>query len=320
MAIPVILDVDPGSDDAVAIMLAINSELIDLKAICTVAGNKSIDNTTENALRVVEKMNSDVPVYKGCSKPVYKHFLNLKTPGGNQIEITVNGEKISMHEDFLNIEPARRTCEEKSAPAFYVEFLKHAEEAVTVIMTGPVSNLAIALMMDPSIVDNINELVIMGGGYAISNISSSAEANIYNDPHALDWILNSGVKLTMIPLDATYMAAVPFECCEELRSINTFATNFAADLIEQRIKVHNATDPLDNSAPVHDALAVCAVINPDILIRCPKVRMDVETLPGKTFGQTIVDLRPGAKGLNCNFAFAADKNLFCEMLKQILGS
>lgn len=319
MAIPVILDVDPGSDDAVAMMLAIKSDLIDLQAVCTVAGNKSIEHTTENALRLIQKMNVDVPVYKGCGRPVFMHLLDLPEPANNKIDIERDGQTIQMHDDYLKLEPATIEHESVPAAAFYVQYLREATEPVTIILTGPVSNLALALMLDASIVKNISEVIIMGGGDALSNITSSAEANIYHDPHALAWILNSGVRLTMVPLDATHMAPVTAETCRELREINTFSTVFAADLVEQRMQVYTETDSFVDEAPVHDALAVCALINPDVLTDCPRVHMDVETMPGKAFGQTIVDHRLQADDLNCFFALGADKTLFNEMLKDILA-
>lgn len=314
-----ILDVDPGSDDAVAMMIALKSPNIDLKAVCTVAGNKSIDMTTENALRVVQAVGADVPVYKGCGKPVFKHEMSVLMPEGNKIDVEIDGKVIRMHDDYLELPASTRAYEKIPAASFYVEYLRAARAPIVLVATGPLTNLAVALMMAPDIVDHVAEIVIMGGGHRVTNVTNCAEANTFSDPHAAKWVLHSGAKITWVPLDATHMAAVPYERCVDLRGRNTLATNFVADLIEQRIKVHNVTDPLGNAAPVHDALAVCAVIDRSVLQDVRAINMDISTAEG-TIGQTVLDMRYTAPVPNCSFAFGADREKFSQMLLDILSN
>ncbi len=317
----IILDVDTGSDDAVAIMAAILSPDIQVEAICSVAGNKDIDKTTENSLRVVQHLGAKVPVYRGCSEPLVKFLREdrrpKKVPG---LELVVDGKKVQMHADYLNLPAAEIQEEDIPATVFYVNHLRQAEEPLTLVAVGPLTNLAVALMLDPSIVEKIKRIVVMGGGYKVTNATSTAEFNIWYDPEAAQRVLDSGADVVLVPLDATHAACVSQSDCAQFRQIGAKASVFAAELIEQRIVMHNAFQPLDvpDAAAVHDALAVCYVINDAVLKDVRRVHCEIG-FRGIAEGQTVVDPRHVTKEKNCWFAFDGDREKFVAMLKEILA-
>lgn len=318
MAKRVILDVDTGSDDAVAIMLAALSPDIELLAACSVAGNKGIEMTTENTLRVIEALGVDLPVYRGCGAPLVKFMVKNRIPLKEGPPVIHNGKPLQMHSDYLDIPKATRQAEDIPAAMFYVDYLRKADEPITIVAVGPLTNLAVALTIDPDIVGNIEQIVVMGGGYNITNVTPAAEFNIWYDPEAAQKVVTCGAKVLLVPLDATHRACITMDDCKRLREINSFASNFAAELCEQRIIVHNAQQPLDipDAAAVHDALAVCAVIDERVLRDVRHVHCDIG-LGDFAEGQTIIDPRYYPEERNCYFAFDADRYRFLDMLCDI---
>lgn len=314
----IILDVDTGSDDAVALMTAILSADLELVAACTVSGNQPIENTTENTLRVIEAMQVDVPVYRGGPNPLVKNLVPNHLPPTHRKEIEKDGKIIQMHEALLNLPSATIKAQEMPAPMFYVDYLRKASEPITIVAVGPLTNLAVALLLDPTIVKNIEEIVIMGGGYKEANSTACSEFNIWFDPEAADWVLKCGAKTVWVPLDATHAAYLTLDDCKKFRSLNTVAGNFAAELIEQRIVIHNALQPLavPNAAAVHDALAVCYLLNEKVLKDLKHVHMDIG-LSDYAEGQTIIDPRYYPEERNCWFAFDGDPEKFSALLCDI---
>ncbi len=312
----IILDVDTGSDDAIAIMMGILSPDIQVAAVCSVAGNKDIDKTTENSLRVVQLLGAEVPVYRGCSTPLVKFLCDDRLQARQMGEkLVVDGKEMTMHPDILEIPEA--TIKEQDVPAavFYVDYLRKVTEPITIVAVGPLTNLAVAFMLDPRIIEKIDEIVVMGGGYNITNISPAAEFNIWFDPEAAQRVIQSGAKVVFVPLDATHEACISKQDCETFREINTKASNFAAALCERRIMMHNAFQPLDipDAAAVHDALAVCYVIDPSVLKDVRHVHCDIG-FRDFSEGQTIIDPRYYTEEKNCYFAFGGDREKFVQML------
>ena len=319
----IILDVDTGSDDAVAIMAAIKSKDIDVVGICSVAGNKPIDNTTENTLRVVEALGANIPVYKGAKNPLVKDMFPERFRIGKEVikndRITDdNGNEITIHPEYLNLPQASIKKEEISAAEFYVDYLRKTKEKITLVAVGPLTNLALALMIDEKILDNVEEIIIMGGGHYITNSTISAEFNIWFDPEAALRVLKSGAKITFVPLDATHEACVTIDDCQALRELNTISSNFAAELCEQRIHIHNAMQPLDipDAAAVHDALCIAYLIDPNVLSDIKHVHMIIG-IGGYSDGQTIIDQRFYTEEKNCYFAYHANRLRFVEILKEL---
>ncbi len=314
----IILDVDTGSDDACAIMLAYLRKEIDLVAVCTVKGNQKIEYTTENTLRIRELLNADFPVYKGCSGSMVKNVVYPRIPPtANADAYDEEGNKIHIHQELFDLPKAKRGIEEMSAPQFYVDYLNRAKEKITIVAVGPLTNLALALVIDPGIVKNIEEIVIMGGGCNITNATLAAEFNIYDDPEAAQRVLHCGARITMVPLDATHTAYITQEDADELRKIGNKPAVFAADLIDLRIRVHDYAQPLEvkHSCALHDPLCIAYLIDPEVLKDVRYCNVEV-SLSGLTEGQTCVDQRAIQENRNVYFAFGGDHERFANILKE----
>lgn len=311
----IILDVDTGSDDACAIMLAYNHPDIDLVAVCTVKGNQPLINTTENTLRIRDLLKADFPVYRGCSNSYVRHLVYPRLlPTQNADAIDENGNKIHIHKDYFDLPESKGKIEDKHAVNFYVDYLMNSTEKITLVAVGPLTNLAMAMVMEPRIVEHIEEIVIMGGGCDITNATLAAEFNIYDDPESAQVVLSSGCKITMVPLDATHSAYITHDNAVELRSLNNPAADFAADLIETRILVHDQCQPLEvkHSCALHDPLCIAYLIDPSVLTDVRFCHVDV-SLSGLTEGQTVVDQRAIQDNRNVRFAFKGDLNKFSRI-------
>ena len=315
----IILDVDTGSDDAVAIMTAVLSPDIQVEAVCTVAGNRDIDKTTENTLRVIQFLGVDIPVYRGSQTPLVKflhgfHLPNIPSllPGIKDTDL------LQMHPEYLDLPEARIKEQDVPAAVFYVDYLRQTKEPVTIVAVGPLTNIALALMLDPGIIQNIKEIVIMGGGDKVTNVTPAAEFNFWFDPEAAQRVTHCGAKVVLVPLDATHEACITKTDCERFRSIHTEVSIFAAELCEHRILVHNAYQPLlvPDAAAVHDALAVCYLIDPAVLKDVRPVRCDIG-FKDLSEGQSIVDPRFYTDEKNCQFAFGGDRFKFVDILCDI---
>ena len=322
----VILNVDTGSDDAVAIMAAVCAPELEVLGICSVAGSQPIDNTTENTLRVLQLLGSDIPVYRGADGPLVagldyrrqKMAFTLKS-----VEVKAGDKIVRMHDAYLDLPPAKRKPEQLPAAMFLVDTAKKADGKITLLSTGPLTNIALALKLDPTIVDNIDEIIFMGGGHAVFNRTSAAESNIWLDPEAAEIVLQSGAKLTMLPLDATHAASLSLDDAKALRGLHTPQADFAAEMIEHRVEVHNADGQMGgakNLAPIHDAVVVCAAIDPSVLTDVRFMRVDVDCSGGYADGQTLCDTRAlPTKPRNCHVALDADPKKFGQMLLERLG-
>ncbi len=311
----IILDVDTGSDDACAIMLAYLHKDIDLVAACTVKGNQPLEYTTENTLRIRDLLGADFPVYKGCSGSLVRNIIYPRlAPTPNADAYDEEGNRIHIHQELFDLPASDGRIEELNAPNFYVDYLTKTEEKVTLVAVGPLTNLAVALVMEPKIVDKIEEIVIMGGGWNITNATLAAEFNIYDDPEAAQRVLHCGAKITMVPLDATHAAYISRDNARELRKIDTPASRFAADLIDLRILVHDYAQPLavPHTCALHDPLCIAYLVDPNVLKNVKLCNVEV-SLSGLTEGQTCVDQRAIQENRNVNFAFDGDPKLFAKI-------
>jgi inosine-uridine nucleoside N-ribohydrolase len=189
---------------------------------------------------------------------------------------------------------------------------------------GPLTNIALAIQKEPRILEAIPEIVIMGGAHDHGNITASAEFNIWLDPEAARIVVNCGRPIRMVPLDATHRALVSTEDAARLRALGTPAGEAAARFVLQRIDGYDATQPMPRrgdalAAPVHDALAVCAIIDPSILTT-HLIPVDVEIHAELSLGRTVCDFRfRSGKPANVHFAMDADEPKFNRMLLEILG-
>ena len=310
MTTRIILDVDTGTDDAVALMVAALSPDIELVGATTVNGNTALQNCTENSLRVFDHIGlTGVPVYEGMSQPLVR-------PNPHQINPASR-----IHGDFLDLPPSRSTKGSQHAVDWLIDTYMASDGDITLVPVGPLTNIATAMRKEPRIIERIPELVIMGGAHDHGNATASAEFNIFLDPEAAWIVVNCGRPIRMLPLDATHEALVSKEDCARLRALGTPAAIATAIFIEKRIDGYDATQPMHRlgAAPVHDALAVCAVIDPTV-ITTHFIHVDVETGGELSRGRTVCDFRGRSrKEPNVHFAMDADEPKFISMLTEILG-
>lgn len=309
----VILDVDTGTDDAVAIMFAALHPDIELIAVTTVNGNVPVQHCTDNSLRVLDFIGcAQVPVYEGLSRPL----VRLSFPAPKRY---VRDSPQDMHGTELPLPAPHSIKQDQGAVEFLVETLRAATSPITVVPVGPLSNIAAALALDPTITEAVEEVVIMGGGHHVGNETASAEFNIWADPEAADMVLAAGfAKVTLVPLDATHQALVSAADCEAMEALGTPAGAAAAKLIGKRVAAYGrghgvaATD----AAPVHDALCTAYLVSPEV-ISTHHLHVRVETQGTRTIGRTVIDTRThDSEPPNCHVALHADAPLFVRLLTE----
>jgi len=310
-----ILDVDTGTDDAVAIMLAGLHPELDLVAVTTVNGNVPVENCTDNTLRVLDWIGrGDIPVYEGLAHPIVRD--DFPTPRATKRDPKV-------HVAVLPLPAAVSVKKDLGAPAFLSQVFAEQPGQITLVAVGPLSNLAAAIAIDPRFPKNVAELIIMGGAVNKSNITPSAEFNIWADPEAAAQVFRAPFpKITLVPLDATHEALVSRAQCDMLRALGSPAGQASADIIEHRIRGYEANQPTGTpmTAPVHDAVCVAALVDRDI-IETKHVNVVIETVGEYTIGRTVVDHeRRTTRAPNCHVAFRANREAFVAMLSETFAS
>jgi inosine-uridine nucleoside N-ribohydrolase len=314
MATKLILDVDTGTDDAVALMVAALHPDLELIGATTVNGNVDVESCTENSLRVFDHIGVPVPVYEGVARPIARHDFPVPRP-----DIRSSG---AVHGRYLDIPEARSSKQPTGAIEFLVETYRAATEPIVLVPVGPLSNIATAFTAEPRMRDLVPELVIMGGANRYGNVTPRAEFNVWADPEAAHVVLTSGVrKITLVPLDATHRALVSLEDCDRLAALGTPAGDAAARFIRRRIEGYDTTQPMarPHAAPVHDALAVASIVDPAV-IATTYLHVDVETHGTLTVGETVVDTnRRGTGEPNVHVALDADEARFVAFLLQTLA-
>ncbi|MGB7620947.1 MAG: nucleoside hydrolase [Terriglobia bacterium] len=302
MPIPVILDCDPGHDDAVAILLACASPELEVLGISTVAGNVSLEKTSKNALKVCELAGLDgVKVYAGMSRPLVKGLLTAEEVHG----------KSGL--DGPDLPAPKRTLEPRHSVDFLIEELLRAREPITLIPTGPLTNVAMAILREPRIRPSIREIVLMGGAIAEGNTTPAAEFNIYVDPHAADVVFRSKVPVSMIGLDVTHQALVLPDRLQRIRDLGSRTGGVVAQLIEffqehHRVKYGMAGPPL------HDPCAVAAVIDRSLFHFKP-MHVAIELEGSLTQGRTVCDVwNVTGNPMNALVALSIDAPRFFDLL------
>lgn len=308
MTYRLILDVDTGTDDAVALMLAALSPEIELIGATTVNGNCRVEVCTENTLRVFDHIGVDIPVFEGMSEPMVRPDFQRTGPS-------------VIHGDYLDLPPARSKKQDRHAVEWLIETYLASDGDIILVPVGPLTNIATAIRMEPRILPKIPELVIMGGGHEVGNRTPSAEFNFWVDPEAAKLVMNCGRPIRLVPLDATHRALVSLDDCARLRALGTPAAEAAATFVERRIEGYSQYQPMHrlDAAPVHDALAVCAILDPSV-IRTDFINVDVETKGELTDGRSVCDFhRRSKREPNAHVAYDADEPKFVRMLMEILG-
>jgi inosine-uridine nucleoside N-ribohydrolase len=309
----IILDVDTGTDDAVALMFGALHRDLELIAATTVNGNVPVDHCTENSLRVFDHIGVDIPVYEGLASPFFRSdFPHPRRGSGSS----------NFHGKYLDLPPATSKVQSQNAVDFLIETYSRPESRdIILVPVGPLSNIAMALKQAPQIVANIPEIVLMGGAHEMGNVTASAEFNVWADPEAARVVFKSGVeKITMVALDATTRALVSLDDAKRLRALGTPAGEAAALFVERRVRGYLNFDPDGRpAAPVHDALAVASIVNPAV-ISTVHAFVDVETESELTVGRTVIDRRARSTEVpNAHVALDADEPLFVRMLLETMG-
>lgn len=310
-----IQDVDTGTDDAVALMLAALHPDLELVGATTVNGNVPLDLTTENTLRVFDHIGHDVPVYRGMAAP-------LARPDFPVPRATPPPGRATVHGDYLDIPPASSKPRDGSAVEFLIETYRATADEIILAATGPLTNVAAALKLEPRLAGLIPEIILMGGAHDHGNITPSAEFNIWADPEAARVVFGCGVRrLTIVPIDATHQALVSLADCDALDALGTPAATATATFVRRRIAGYDREQPMSRTgaAPVHDALCVAAIADRS-LITTRRVHADVETSGELTTGQTIFDVATrGGRAPNADVAFGADERAFVRTLLDVFA-
>ena len=322
----IIMDVDTGTDDAIAIMAAVMAPQIEVAALCTVHGNTSVSNTTKNTLRAAFAAGrEDIPVYPGAAGPMVKDLSEVRripvpepVLGGTA---EVDGVTVSMNPDLLPLPDPSCAPQATPAPLYYLEFLRTTTEKVTIVATGALTNLGLALSLDPMLAEKIEELVIMGGGVKKSNITASAEANFYKDPEAAAIVLQCGAPITLCTLDATHSCALTESHERRLRAIGTTAAVFTANDVRARRESYARFQPLERAgtAPIHDALCIAYLIDPTVLTCVEDAACMVECSEGIGDGRLQVDTRSFHAAPNVRLVTQADPDKMCDILAEVFS-
>jgi inosine-uridine nucleoside N-ribohydrolase len=269
LAEPVILDCDPGHDDAIALLLALASPEIEVLGVTTVAGNQTLEKTTANALRVLDFVGSDVEVAAGADRPLVREPF---------VAAYVHGETGL---DGPDLPPPTRSAVGQHA----VDFLAERVDGATLVAVGPLTNVALLLERYPDA--RPERIVLMGGAIGLGNVTPAAEFNIWADPEAAARVFESGIELRMIGLDVTHEALLMPADAEYLRGCGRTG-RMVAELFDFFHRFHEETYGMPGS-PIHDAVAVAYVSRPK-LVRTKHRHVVIETDSELTRGRTVVDL------------------------------
>lgn len=303
----IILDVDTGHDDAVAIMLAASAPELSLDAITVTAGNQTLDKTLRNTLNLCDALCIDAPVYPGADRPLLRDLVPASR---------IHGESGFDGPLFTNV---RKRAESTHAALAIVEkIMDSPPETYTLIAVGPLSNIALAVRLEPAIASRLRELIVMGGSAGRGNVTPSAEFNIHADPESAHIVFESGAPLTMIGLDVTTRVVLDEARLKETSTIS----GRAAEIFAQSMKNYMAAcrSFLGEFPAMHDPTCVAYAINPSIL-RLEQYRVDIECHGGHTTGRTVVDFA-GVTGNPVNVRLATDVSptLFWPLLERALRS
>jgi inosine-uridine nucleoside N-ribohydrolase len=269
----VIIDTDPGTDDALAILLALNSPELDVKALTVVAGNVVVEQGFENALKLVSLAGRcDVPVAKGASHPLVQKLVTAEFFHG------ANG--------LGNVELPAPACQADTsfAPDLIIQLVHQYPHEIMLVPVGPLTNLALAMRKDPSIVPLVKEVVLMGGSISGGNATAAAEANIYNDPEAARAVFEAGWPLTMVGLNVTEKTLFTRADLDRLAKTQGRENDFAVGVLNFMLGVAHKLG--GSGMAMHDALAVGAAIDRS-LIATQDMWVDVETRGEFTRGETV---------------------------------
>jgi purine nucleosidase len=304
----IIIDTDPGQDDAVAILLALASPELEVLALTTVAGNVPLALTQRNARIVLDLAGRSVPVHAGCDRPMTRKLVTAEHVHGK-----TGLDGIPLHDPVTPLHP------QHAVDALIETLRAHPPGTITLCPLGPLTNIATAFQRAPDIVAKVAEIVLMGGGcFEGGNITPAAEFNIYVDPEAADIVFKSGVPLVVIPLDVTHKALTSRAWVEEMHALGTPVGRAVAgwtDFFERfdTAKYGSA------GAPLHDPCVIAYLLQP-ALFTGRHINVEIETKGEFTLGMTVADWwRVSGREPNAMFMGGVDRDGFYRLLTERLG-
>ncbi|WAP51539.1 nucleoside hydrolase [Arthrobacter sp. ATA002] len=307
MPTKIILDCDPGHDDAVALLLAHGSPEIDLLAVTTVVGNQTLEKVTRNALAIARVANiTNVPFAAGSPRPLVRTIENAPDIHG---ESGMDGPELP--------EPAIELDPRHAVDLIIDTVMTHEPGTVTLVPTGGLTNIALAVRKEPRIAERVKEVVLMGGGYHVGNWSAVAEFNIKIDPEAAHIVFNEKWPLTMVGLDLTHQALATDEVADRIAAVGTKPAKFVGELLEFFGHAYKDAQGFD-FPPVHDPCAVAYVIDRSVMTT-QRVPLDVELTGSLTLGMTVADFRaPAPADCNTSVAIDLDHQKFWDLIVDAL--
>lgn len=299
----IILDCDPGHDDAIAMLLAYGNPDIDLLAVTTVAGNQTLEKVTRNARAIAEMANiRGIPFAAGSARPLVREV---------EVAPDIHGDSGL---DGPELPTPTLPLDERHGVNLIIDtIMSHPPKTVTLVPTGALTNIALAARLEPRIVERVKEVVLMGGGYHVGNWSPVAEFNIKIDPEAAHIVFNEKWPLTMVGLDLTHQALATPEIVAKIAEIDTKCSQFVVELLDFFGKMYKQAQGFD-APPVHDPCAVAYVIDPSVLTT-QKVPVDIELTGTLTLGMTVADFRhPAPADCHTQVAVKLDRDKFWQMV------
>ncbi|MCD2529492.1 MULTISPECIES: uridine-preferring nucleoside hydrolase UriH [Providencia] len=303
MSKKIILDCDPGHDDAIALLLAYGNPDIELLAVTTVAGNQTLEKVTHNALAIAEMAKiTGVPFAAGSVRPLVREI---------EVAPDIHGESGL---DGPVLPTPTLTLDERHAVSLIIEtIMSHPLKTVTLVPTGALTNIALAARLEPRIVERVKEVVLMGGGYHVGNWSAVAEFNIKIDPEAAHIVFNEKWPLTMVGLDLTHQALATPDVVKEIATIGSDCSQFVIELLDFFGKMYKQAQGFD-APPVHDPCAVAYVIDPTVMTT-QKVPVNIELTGTHTLGMTVADFRhPAPENCHTQVAVKLDHHKFWQLI------
>lgn len=303
----IILDCDPGHDDAIALLLAYGNPQIDLLAVTTVVGNQTLEKVTRNALAVARIAGiTGISFAAGSPRPLIREIETAPDIHGDS---GLDGPVLP--EPVLTLDP-------RHAVQLIIDtIMAHPPKTITLVPTAGLTNIALAARLEPRIVDRVKEVVLMGGGYHTGNWSAVAEFNIKIDPEAAHIVFNAGWPLTMVGLDLTHQALATPEVVSKIAAVGTAPAQFVLELLEFFGTMYKSAQGFDYP-PVHDPCAVAYVIDPSVMTT-RKVPLDVELTGTLTLGMTVADFRaPAPADCLTQVAVKLDHTRFWDLVTDAL--
>lgn len=298
---PLIIDTDPGIDDAVAIAIALFSEELDVKLITSIAGNVDIKKTTNNILKLLKFYKKNIPVAEGSARPLIRTSVEAKD---------IHGESGMDGYDFGEIDNSL-LIKDNAVNAIY-KTINKCNEKITILAIGPLTNIALLLKVYPEVKDKIKEIALMGGSASRGNIGVMSEFNIHVDPEAAKIVFNSGVPIAMAPLDVGLKALVFPEDSAKIKSLNK-----SGEMIYSLFQ-HYRSFGLKNGLKMYDSCAIAYLLKPE-MFTIENTFVDVEICGEYTAGATLVDLKNYLKRpANVKVCIDIDQNMFKDWLLESL--